>query len=314
VVAVYHYRAFQIKYQGGLIMENEKKLVTSVVDLADLPQVTLEDISYGRGVKGSPRIAVAEYKALVNPIDQAVYTVVTDDYQLVTHESIIDSVEAELAKHPEYGSHKRTITVQPTSGKMKLEYVFPEVKTTIRRNDTINPRWIFYNSYNGSWAVRGMFGAFRLVCSNGLIIGTKFATYRKEHHQFGTDDAADHLAEFVSRSMEAYSLQSEIWKSWVDRTLDRDHASSIVSRMGFTKSQHSRLLELPETDTGEDLLSVFGVIDPKTSEVIVEPTRDTITAWVLYCIITQFITHKVTSITKQKRFENRLSSAFSGLS
>ena len=58
----------------------------------------------------------------------------------------------------------------------------PDVKIEISKGDMMNPEIIIKNSYDGTSQVHILSGAFRLVCSNGMIIGTTIDKYNYKHN------------------------------------------------------------------------------------------------------------------------------------
>jgi integrase len=57
---------------------------------------------------------------------------------------------------------------------MRRGYVFPDITVEISSGDDINPELQLFNSYDTTWPFIVILGAFRLICTNGLVIGKKF--------------------------------------------------------------------------------------------------------------------------------------------
>ena len=51
------------------------------------------------------------------------------------------------------------------------KYAIGNIKVPISIGDEVTPEIVIKNSYDGSWELGIMAGAFRLVCSNGMVIG-----------------------------------------------------------------------------------------------------------------------------------------------
>jgi hypothetical protein len=64
-------------------------------------------------------------------------------------------------------------------GRMRTAYCFHEIKVDLTEGDPVNPEIHLFNSYDVSWPFTLILGAFRMVCSNGLVIGKKFLHIRK---------------------------------------------------------------------------------------------------------------------------------------
>lgn len=259
-----------------------------------LPVVEERELFYGPGEKdGHKRFEIEGQKALIDPRTGRVFSLVTNDYRLIRHEDVIEMAEAVTAQMPEYGEPERKVWMPQDGAKMRLEYVFPEAAVTVKAGDDIAPRFGIFNSYDGSWALRGIFGAFRLICANGMTVGSKLVEYRREHHQpmNGTDD----LRDMVMRGMALMNGQKEIWKGWLDRTTTSREYEDIVHGLKLTKTQTEELRA--EVEVG--------------SEVRLEEQKLTaISYWAFYNIVTQYITHKVKSQIKQQRLMGRVQRLF----
>ena len=60
-------------------------------------------------------------------------------------------------------------------------YRFSEISTEITSRDTVNPELHLFNSYDTTWPLIVLIGAFRYVCANGLVVGEKYLHLRKRH-------------------------------------------------------------------------------------------------------------------------------------
>ena len=89
--------------------------------------------------------------------------------------------------------------VQVTGSRSKArDPLFARHQVTLR-NPTLPkiggvvPQFLFTNSHDGSTSAQVLYGAFRFVCSNGLVVGTTFGKERVRH----TGDAATTLIERI---------------------------------------------------------------------------------------------------------------------
>ena len=103
----------------------------------------------------------------------------TDEYKVVTNKEIIDTAVPILKKHKaelqeaiSLGDGERTI----------WKWIIPHIKIEVAKGDVLNPEIIIKNSYDGSLQVHVLAGAFRLVCSNGLIIGVTLGQSNFKHN------------------------------------------------------------------------------------------------------------------------------------
>lgn len=115
------------------------------------------------------------YKYIMREDTGEIISCKTDEYMLVPNKRIIDSV---------------TPTIEELDGQLVDVLMFGGSRTTYRyrfpqevgiEDDTVNPEILIKNSYDGSVGVHIMAGAWRLVCSNGMVIGTIIKEINSRH-------------------------------------------------------------------------------------------------------------------------------------
>ena len=119
------------------------------------------------------------YKFIVREDTGKVLSCMTDDYKLVDNREIIKTAEPILKQHN--AQLKEAVTFGGGQ-KTTWKWIIPDVKIEISEGDTMNPEIIIRNSYDGTSQVHILSGAFRLVCSNGMIIGTTIDKYNYKHN------------------------------------------------------------------------------------------------------------------------------------
>jgi len=120
---------------------------------------------------------ITNRKAVVRTDTMKSLGIVSNDYGLVKHESVIDSFR-EAGK--EYGVQEK-ISLVKDGAYLLYQMTFPKVEMEVRKGDLIKMQMIAKNSYNGNNSLTVIFGAFRLVCSNGMILGEKFLQFSYRH-------------------------------------------------------------------------------------------------------------------------------------
>lgn len=108
------------------------------------------------------------YKFIVREDTGEVLSCMTTNYKLVRNEEVLRAVDpvmhdnqAVLKEASVFGGGART----------KISYRLPNISVDMGKGDLINPEIIIRNSYDGSMEASAMAGAFRLVCTNGMVIG-----------------------------------------------------------------------------------------------------------------------------------------------
>lgn len=254
------------------------------------PEIEEQPVSWGyfRDFHSADR-----HKAIVDQDTGKLFSIVSQDYKLVRHEQAIDQIEEAIHKTPGFGEYKVTTEFYNDGGRMRRKYVFSEISVSIEGNDRVNPEIQLFNSYDTTWPFIVLLGAFRLVCTNGLVVGEKFLHFRKRH-VFDFDQIR--LNEQVSTALKRFELQTEEWKKWTNRLLTVAVYNQVIAAMKFGKKAAGEIEEraFQEAD-GYDDYNDFPVIK----------------LWAFFNILTWYITHRTVSLNHRVEMEGRLRSALS---
>lgn len=137
-----------------------------------------------------------KYQFIVRNDTSEVISCVTNEYKLVTNEEILetafphlDEVGAELSECEVFGNGARTTWT----------WKIPDIKVDVGGKDYVNPQITIRNSYDGTVQLHILAGAFRLVCSNGLIIGTTVSRKVNRHsiYNVGLDKIGDSITDTI---------------------------------------------------------------------------------------------------------------------
>ena len=254
----------------------------------EFPEVREEIISWGRRT----RTHCPDHKAIVNASTGETFAIVSNNYQLVKHEDAIQVVMDAIEMNPEFGRHDIDTKLLQGGAKMKSTIRFPEVQYDIRGGDLINPTVEIRNSYDTGWQYSILFGAFRLVCSNGLIIGKKFVHYVKKHTQ-ALDQ--EHVKSILVEGMEQFSYQTELWKSWADQVTTSSEYEHVMENVGFSDKEAEEIHQQVE----------------EASDIFIPDERIiALNKWVFYNILTAHISHRISSELRRANLENRMRRLF----
>jgi hypothetical protein len=127
----------------------------------------------------------------------------------------------------------------------------------------VTPEFLVTNSHNGTSSLELMAGAYRFICSNGLVFGETFAKERIRHAGNAAAMAVDKAIR-MSRGTSKWLKQIEEWKG-IDMTRgQRNEFARLANVLRYGdpyKFEPAKLLEVrrPEDDKG-DLWSVFNVV------------------------------------------------------
>ena len=107
------------------------------------------------------------YKFIVREDNNEVISCVTDKYKLITNKEVMDVALPILKDRGGTLIEAKTFN----NARSIWKFRFKDAKVKIDKGDFVNPEVIIRNSYDGSSEVQAMGGAYRLVCSNGMIVG-----------------------------------------------------------------------------------------------------------------------------------------------
>ena len=118
------------------------------------------------------------YKFIVREDTGRVLSCMTNDYKLVTNETVLKYASPIIKKN---GGRVKEVKSLNGGTKSIMTWNFPKEKVNIGKNDDLTPEIIIKNSYDGTIGLNILAGAFRLVCSNGAIVGIVAEDYKNKH-------------------------------------------------------------------------------------------------------------------------------------
>ena len=119
----------------------------------------------------------SDYQAVVRTDTHEVMGVHGPGYRLVTNQEVFTAFDEALHRSAlNLNGMTCNDQISHNGARAVRTYVFPEHSFRIgRHDDVVDLQLRVVNSYDGSTAFSAIVGAYRLVCTNGLIIGNKWA-------------------------------------------------------------------------------------------------------------------------------------------
>lgn len=229
------------------------------------------------------------YKALVNPETEDVFGIVSEDYQLTRHEEMLDVVDRAILEIPEFGTPVKNIHLYDNGGKLRAQYVFKDVdgviQTGARTGDKLHPQIEVFNSYDLGWSRRISFGAYRLVCTNGLVIGEKILQYQTNHRAIFDEEAVKFT---IMAAMDKFSDQQGIWQKWVDKVTTPEDYIEVMEALPLAN---------------KDVDAIGKVVETSSDLRIQDIRLKTLSYWLFFNILCQYVTHHVESHLKRVNIE-----------
>jgi len=141
------------------------------------------------------------HKFIVREDNGKVLSCMTNDYKLVTNETVLKYASPIIEKS---GGKVKEVKSLSNGAKSIMTWNFPKEKVNIGKNDDLTPEIIIKNSYDGTVGLNILAGAFRLVCSNGLVIGIIAENYKNKHSVYNV--ALDDIESVIKRTVDKTKL------------------------------------------------------------------------------------------------------------
>jgi hypothetical protein len=175
---------------------------------------------------------VAEYKAIVDPKTGGIHAIMSDDYSLIPHRDVLETVMAHL--DAALGENNYTVKVW-TSGKDGLPtrmfadfYTHEfEIEGSPQVGDIVRAGFRITNSYDGSMGLNIFGRTLRLVCENGATVPHALLGLKRKHlGELGGvfERALDTVIEKIVLIKDAYEALTQI-------ELPRDAAVELIEKL-----------------------------------------------------------------------------------
>lgn len=233
-------------------------------------------------------------------------SVVSRDYQLITHAEAVDAVYGYLdALGEPYEEFRAGLTNQ---GKR----LFAEVKLPHREfdidGDGIQPSLVVENSLDKTRSLSTSFGAFRLICSNGAIIGRRIVNINLTHYRnnidldkilYAIDQGIHEGIEFFANS--ARDMINVPAGPTIQEFLENENYPVLFRYMVAEEMMKQELANF-------EMKKVSNVEKP----VEVTDVSKEVTQYLFWNILTQVATHRVVSQGKRVVIDRAIAKQFFG--
>ena len=192
------------------------------------------------------------YKFIVRQDTGDVLSCVTDTYKVVQNYSVIEAAEpilketeAVLTEAESFSNGARSIWT----------WKIPDIKVKVDKKDFVNPTITIKNSYDGSVQLHILAGAFRLVCSNGLVIGTTISNKVNKHSIYNLN--LDKIEESIKDTVNSIqTVFSNDFPKLVETKVKPNHIQNLIKMFpDFTIERLTEYLLGHKIHTYWDLLN-----------------------------------------------------------
>jgi len=199
-----------------------------------------------------------EYKAIVRTDKNKLISVMQDSYKLIPNSEVIMPLLEQLHELDTKWNFDNSHSFVD-SKRMRLQVTFPDLTLNDGRSDIALSLYL-HNSYDGSEGVRMFWGAIRGICSNGMVFGKVLSKFYSKH----------------TKGINLSNLKQQL-------ELTYDQIPVIKDRIVILQN-----LKVPKelTDEVEQKLG-------KTAAAYVEEQVTPENQWMLYNILTYYISHVI---------------------
>jgi len=118
------------------------------------------------------------YKFIMREDTGQILSCMTDNYKLIDNSMVIEKSDKIITKQ---GGKLKEVQSFGRGARSIVKYEFNNHKVKISNGDICTPEIVWANSYDGTVGLNIIAGAFRLVCTNGLVIGIVAEKYKNKH-------------------------------------------------------------------------------------------------------------------------------------
>jgi hypothetical protein len=140
-----------------------------------------------------------DYKFIVNAKTCEVISCMTKDYRLVSNQEVMDK---SLPHIEEKGGVLTECKTFGNGARTSWTFQFKEHPVTIQ-NEILYPQLNIRNSYDGTSVVAILGGVFRLICSNGAIIGKIFKSHSERHTMWNSHLSNGHISNMITNTIDS---------------------------------------------------------------------------------------------------------------
>ena len=170
---------------------------------------------------------VPDKKAIIDIETNEYVSTVGNGYMLIPNREVF----TQFANALEASSLDTTgMKVQPTLTKCRsyVTFTFPKHNVEVREGDLTELQIITQNSYDGSLRFSLEIGGFRLLCSNGMGIGSYTNVYSNKHSS-GYD--VEKMITYLETAVKVFEIAGEEWKAMTKTPVDNEQALEVLRIM-----------------------------------------------------------------------------------
>lgn len=174
------------------------------------------------------------YKFIVREDTNDVLSCVTNNYKMVTNDTVNKASSKIIKKE---GGKLKEVKSFGNGARSIVTWEFPDHKVKISRLDELTPEIVWQNSYDGTVGLNILAGAFRLICTNGAIIGVLAEKYKNKHsiYNVALEDIEGVIEETIRKTKR---LMKDEFPMLYDTQVKEKHIVELLKLFPITASDY----------------------------------------------------------------------------
>lgn len=231
---------------------------------------------------------VKEFKSkvcLFNHNRTKVFDVVSDKYHVIDHGQALDVMTEAVQGYFSDTSIEPVVRTMSGAARIHASFKLPIAPIVVKKGDLSEVTITLQNSYDRSSPFVATLGGLRLVCTNGMKMGTTFGSIKARHVGSSNPEERDeYIYSQLDRMVKSAPEIQNLWRGWAETKVTYDEAVELLAR------------QFPGKYLGP----------------VLDESRFPRSKWDLYNDLTRFATHDTKSMQRRLEFDDRISRLFYG--
>lgn len=231
---------------------------------------------------------VKEFKSkicLFNHDRTRVFDVVSDKYHVIDHGQAMDVITDSIQGYFSDTTIEPTVRSMQGGARVVANFKLPVAPIVVKKGDLTDITIMLRNSYDRSSPFVATLGGLRLVCTNGMKMGTSFGSIKARHVGTAEPEARDeYIFEQLDKMVKGLPDLQELWKGWDNTKVTYEEAITLLS----------------------------GQFPGKYLGPVLDPSHFPRSKWALYNDLTRFASHDTKSINRRLEFDDKIARLFYG--
>ena len=225
------------------------------------------------------------YKFIMREDTKQVLSCMTDEYKLITNKQIFSYANPMIKKN---GGQIKEVAIFSEGARTTVKWHFPNEKVSVRKGDVMTPEIVIRNSYDGTVGLNILAGAFRLVCTNGMIIGVIAQNYKNKHSVYNVslDDIEPVIDETIKKTKIIFKDEFPIL---IDNNIKERHIVKFIELFPLQANQvvtQRLIVDRPKTfwdlfNVGTNVLTHHMSRDSESTHTLENSLYGTMKKWAL---------------------------------